>query len=191
MDKLKLLIVYECMIEVRDQSFLLTRLRRLRHDKDTVLRVLHDLLFWRWLSNTVSVSDSSSSEVLASANDEGLLPVRQSVDACMAQIVAGYTPDMASIDCKVESKNFGGLGARMRVLDNIWAKTSPYLSWTFATVAFQRSISKSSKLFCEPQVEAKNWRKITDSKTCVQDFLEQISLLFPIFDDVKMLYTYC
>ena len=47
----------------------------------------------------------------------------------------------------------------MRVLDNIWAKTSPYLSWTFATVAFQRSISKSSMLFCEPQVEAKNWRK--------------------------------
>ena len=95
----------ECLIEVRDQSFLLTRLRRLRHDRDTVLRVLHDLLFcWRGFSNAVSVSDfsdfSSNSDALASAKDESLLPVRESVHACMAQIVAGIRPDLASIVCK-------------------------------------------------------------------------------------------
>ena len=98
-----------CEDEVRDQSFLLTRLRRLRQDRDTVLRVLHDPLFcWRWFSNTVSVSDLSSvsglPEVLASAKDEGLLPVRQSVHACMAQMVAGiYFNDYAS-SVKLELK---------------------------------------------------------------------------------------
>ena len=94
----------ECLIEVRDQSFLLTRLRRLRHDRDTVLPFLQDLLFcWRGFSNAVSVSDfsnfSSNSDALASAKDEGLLPVRESVHACMAQI-AGFRPDMASMVCK-------------------------------------------------------------------------------------------
>ena len=95
----------ECLIEVRDQSFLLTRLRRLRHDRDTVLPFLHDRLFcWRGFSNAVSVSDFSdffsNSDALVSAKDEGLLPVRESVHACMAQIVAGIRPDMASIVCE-------------------------------------------------------------------------------------------
>ena len=59
--------------------------------------------------NTVSVSDLSSvsglPEVLASAKDEGLLPVRQSVHACMAQMVAGIYFNYASsvkLDLKLD-----------------------------------------------------------------------------------------